>query len=297
MTDTNEIFDGIVAEAIGQCEHDKHKHNLMLTRDFEATALDYPFDGIYESIAKDWQNLSVPVRLHFSHGQFIHRGGNGIQYVVEELRRKRDSNRALVSLIDMEDLMRSGDRPIPSFMTLQFGIVDTTLYCTAYFRALEVSRFLPINLTEACQIMRQIHEAFPDIKNISLVIHAFRAYHNEDFDCLQKAEMDQLSRGEIAMAVNEMKIDLIRMWLEDKSSFTTVIDVGGIEELLTSVRIVRKRDPKAYTENFESNLVSALASLKRIETLRKTASHSEGVAQAAEEFNQHAHRAIVELTK
>ena len=83
--------------------------------------------------------------LHINHGSYI---GDGLEHIIDELKNKPSSNRALFSLISQKDISKSGDNPIPSFMIFQTCIDDNILYCSVYFRALEVSTFLRINTEE-----------------------------------------------------------------------------------------------------------------------------------------------------
>ena len=56
----------------------------------------------------------APPALYMSHGEYIHRHGDGIQYLIDQLVKKPTGNRAIISLIDMKDLIGSGDDPRPS---------------------------------------------------------------------------------------------------------------------------------------------------------------------------------------
>src|SRR4051794_35392915 len=79
-----------------------------------------------ESLAEDFQKFERPKRLHLSHGEFITE--KGLPYIVDELRNKHTSNRAVMSLISQKDIIGKGDQPIPSFMVLQFGLEGDELY-------------------------------------------------------------------------------------------------------------------------------------------------------------------------
>jgi thymidylate synthase len=98
------------------------------------------------SLAKDYQNPVKPPSLYINHGEYI--TSDGIVHIINELKLKQTSNRALLSLINQEDIIGSGDNPIPSFMVLQFSLEGEELYVTTYFRALEVANFLNVNLEE-----------------------------------------------------------------------------------------------------------------------------------------------------
>lgn len=86
--------------------------------------------------AKNWADDICPDSLHFNHGSYLI---GGMDHLIGELNNKPSSNRALLSLISQKDVSNSRDKPIPSFMVFQTSIEDGVLYCTTYFRALEIS--------------------------------------------------------------------------------------------------------------------------------------------------------------
>lgn len=142
--------------------------NLIMHGDFSYDEVNSGIIKSHESIAKEWQDITKPDHLHINHGEFIHKYGDAYEFISQELIKKRDSNRAVISMINMKNIIDSGDEPIPSFMLLQFGFSNdnfTKLFVTAYFRALEVSRFLPINLAEIAMFIKKLKIKLPFIKN------------------------------------------------------------------------------------------------------------------------------------
>ncbi|WP_102264780.1 thymidylate synthase family protein [Mesobacillus jeotgali] len=179
--------------------------------------------------AEDWQNTSRPTNLHINHGEYI--GEKGIIHIVNELKNKKDSNRAVISLISQKHIINSGDTPIPSFMSLQFGLENNDLYVTTYFRALEIYNFLPINLEEIRLIINQLNQEIAGIDKVKLNLIAFRAYANPDQTTLSRFEVDILPSSKILlyMQTNPEKIISI---LKDKLKESTVTEKKGFVNIL-----------------------------------------------------------------
>ncbi|MFQ5799838.1 MAG: hypothetical protein ACE5H0_14255, partial [Bacteroidota bacterium] len=184
-------LDEIWNAAREKCEHGP-LFNLLLAFEFPITLVESTFVSLHEDRAKEWQSETPPETLPFSHGHFF-KGEKGIQHVIGELRGKRGSRRALVSLIDMDDIVGHGDEPIPSFMVAQFGIEARVIYATSYFRALEVNKFLPVNIAEICLLLRRVQEEFQFLEIVRFVLMAFRAYEDPEF-VLDRARIDMQPR-------------------------------------------------------------------------------------------------------
>lgn len=185
-------------------------------------------------IAKKWAQNVIPEDLIINHGSFI---GEGMSHLISELGRKPDSNRALYSLINQNDIDGSGDEPIPSFMIFQCVIVDDTLYCTAYFRALEVCHFLRINLEEMrmniCLILDSVK-----VSRVRLGVFTFSAYNNPKQNPLEKCELDRMSALTLADKYSVDYVPLANLLDEKARETTTVIDTGlnAINEWLADGR-------------------------------------------------------------
>ncbi|MEC0313654.1 hypothetical protein P8797_11505 [Bacillus subtilis] len=161
MTHYHEVehFDQIIELAKAQAnESHNYKLNFNLPIKISATHLSEPHFPDVEDIARDYHQEEKPSRLYLSHGQY-YKGPDGIKYIINELNNKSDGNRAVLSLINQADIVGSGDNPIPSFMVMQFSRENQKdLYVTTYFRALEVSKFLRINLEEFRLIFQLIFQ-------------------------------------------------------------------------------------------------------------------------------------------
>jgi hypothetical protein len=291
-------LDKVILDAVAACKHGP-VHNLLLRYTFPVRLIKHPLDGKFEDQAAAWQAAERPQNLYINHGTFIHpirTDGtrlDGIGHIINELKQKGDSNRALYSLINMHDIVGKGDLPIPSFLILQFGKLDKTLNCTAYFRALEVGSFLPINLTEMCSVMKRIYREFPDIERIDLCIHAFRAYFKENFDCLEKSLLDQQGVAKILAWLTEPgKKDEVRDWLISKLKESTVIATSGFEEMCNFLRLSRDKTRPFYSDEFLAALEQAKACLIQLKELRLKASFGKELETTTDQFRKHLQKAI-----
>jgi len=262
--------------------------------------------------AKQWQSYPKPVNLIFSHGDYILRFfkgtqiNRGIDFLADELRQKTDTNRACWSLLTMELLRDTPqDVSIPSFMVLQAGLSENKerLILTAYFRALEVNRFLPINLGELCLIASRLHQkllSFP-LKELELNIHAFSAYNDPDYSCLEKAEIDYYDNIDLTLAVGALDTTLIARLLEGKTRLkeSQIIPVG-VTALLDAIQKHNRRAKtgmKAYAEEVTTSLTDALELIKEYNEVRTTSSYHQRGGELYEEIRKELKIAIDNLTK
>lgn len=235
----------------------------------------------HEHEASEWQKESTEEYL-FCHGKYMNAGSMpGIDYIIEELRRKRDSNRACVQLVSVKDLVGSGDDPRPSFLGVQCTFRPTqfeNLLITARYRALEVANFFPINLAELALIVRRVAAAFPEITSFELTVVAFRAYFNERFDCFKRHKLDLEPAYEISAAVEAKEYALIKRWLEEKESYeSSYVDLSGLETLRGSV----EKHLDDYSPEFHSCLKEALEHYGASGVTRQALSTPKHVANAS----------------
>ncbi|MBF0416334.1 MAG: hypothetical protein HQL79_11270 [Magnetococcales bacterium] len=268
--------------------------NLILQGDYSISEIDSDFVKSFSEIAGKWQCRTLPSDLYFNHGQYIDRGGEpGRAFLVKELKRKPDSNRACFSLISMNDIVQSEDKPIPSFLVLQFSIVSHTIIeVTAYFRVIEVSEFLPINLAEISDILRHLAEKFPKIESFSLTIFAFRAYLKIGFSCLTKSILDMTSPVDIAIAVENKDVKKIIQMLEGKlNTVDSIICIKGLETLLEAI----EKSTKKYGDDLKKHLRLAISSSRELIEMRKSSSYSERILEKQSRINKSLEQAIALL--
>ena len=223
---------------------DKPVHQVILRVECGIEEIKSNFVNAYNFVAKEWQNKERPDNLVINHGEFLFSKGDPFQFITEELKRKPDSNRALFSMIDMEKIYGRDDAPIPSFLSLQFGIDDEyKLLVSAYFRALEIYNFLPSNIAEICLYIEHLKRHFPKLKEIVCEIYAFKAYSNPDFYCLKKAKLDTIEQLDLYKLLQdkdyEKVIEMVRMKAEKIESF---IDYKGIHNLHLCLKSINKEE-------------------------------------------------------
>ena len=273
-----ESLSKLAAKALEECKKGV-VHNLVLSGDFSYNESESHFVMTHDGIASKWQDPRKPNELLINHGQYIHKYGDGLLFLVRELKKKKDSNRACISLIGMEDIINSHDDPIPSFMILQFGFAGDdpkTILTAAYFRALEVSCFLPINLAEISQVIRTLKIHFPEIERFQLILHAFRAYAKQNFYCLRKASIDSAEPILIAYAVKEKNFAKLKDWLDSKITIEeSIICTDGLHHLRQAIDI-QKTD---YNHEILIHLDNVLNNMQRLRLTRQSTSHGKAIKE------------------
>lgn len=271
--------------------------NLFIGGEFSAESLHkHPLSDVTEK-AKLWQAPEVPKELFINHGRYI--GQSGIQHIIDELKRKASSQRALYSLINQEVVIGSGDSPIPSFMIFQCGLNEGILYCTSYFRALEVTDFLRINLEEMRLNLVKILDQFVDVKKIRLSVFAFSAYNNPGQAPLERSELDLMDRLAIDDAYKNNRGSIARL-LDDKAAQTTVVDLRGLESIREWLSADRKTNwPKDLTNipAIVYEVDQAINLGKNLARLRQSNSHHPVILQAADDFVSSIRRIAEEFRK
>ena len=273
--------------------------NFDLKFKFPTNLLSNCMSSVYED-ALNFQNPVCPEGLHMNHGEYIHKFGNGINNVIKQLKEKQASNRAIISLINQENIMESKDNPIPSFMILQFSIEHgTKLYVTTYFRALEVSKFLKINTEEIRQIIKKILDNFLSVDEVYLNIIAFRAYIDGSINPLKKTKIELLNQREFLrfLRVESNLDDLIEL-LEEKKLSSTVIEYESFQNILDWLQ-----DPE-YSSLIHTNLKKTLIIqilkeiidiLVHLKSLREKTSHNAEIDENQGKYKQKLEHLIREI--
>lgn len=256
------------------CAKSHKVSNLILSGTFPFSELNSDWVNAHKKYAEDLQNPEKPAHLVLNHGEFFDRykatyNKSALEYVIEELKTKADSHRACISLYDMSTLISSDDKSIPSFMVMQAGMSDdmSQLSLTSYFRALEVSKYLPRNIAESCLVAEKLQSAFSfKFKELTITIHACNAYIKENYSCHEKAEIDMLGEAEIMMQVMMAKTSRpwIKKMLNNKKDINeSRIIPDGINHLVESIEMANKR-PKETTELvYDASLISLLKSISQ----------------------------------
>lgn len=243
-----------------------------------------------QKVAAGWRSEDVPEGFYFTHAQYYK---DGIQHIIGELNRKPTSNRALYSLISQDHIEESGDDPIPSFMTLQCQIADSVLYCTCYFRALEVSNFLKINLEEIRQTLVEIHAGAPRFSQIKLTIFAFRAYLDKTHSSLLKPKLEILHDDELLALLIDTSGDPVRELAKMLRELHGAVTAVSAEKLISLKRILAYEKPQIKIPEgvkkplFLENLNNAIEKTLALGKIRKKGSHGTAIEDATKAY-QHA---------
>lgn len=283
---------------IAQSEiHNEYKLNFNVKVKFDIELINKEIESIH-SLAVSFQKKVCPSNLYMNHGTYIHKKDNGIQNIIDELKTKQNSNRAIISLISQEDIVGSGDNPIPSFMILQFSIENSKdLYVSVYFRALEVTRFLEVNIEEIRIIIESLKKEFLNINKVFLNIIAFRAYKKENISVLERAKLDQLSQIKIFGILKKEPAHLVKL-LEEKSKTFTVIEYESYSEILECIEDDNSQEEinKAYKKPIVKNILRKLIEIsKELKKDREKSSHSKQINKSQKKYKKKLDDLIKEL--
>lgn len=256
--------------------------DLILTFPMAVRASESGFLSSFRGEAELWQEPRTPSVLEFNHGQFMHAQGDPVAYLVKELKDKPTSNRACVTLTSNDQIFTSGDGVLPSFLFLQAGYDGLTrdrLHMTAYFRALEVSDFLPVNIVELALVSDKIATRIPAIRNIDVTIHAFRAHSDPGNTIHHKSRIDSAHPDEIHRWVSSSDGTMIATMLEEKAKPASLVDDSGL------VRLSAEMGTANWGFEIRSQLNTAIASLARLRQLRESDTHGYQIEHTQEEVS------------
>lgn len=298
-TDSDQLKD-ITTKAIETVGDNDYILNLNLKFKFKKETLNNAHFPQYEELAKKFQNPTKPEDLALNHGEFITK--EGVSHVIKELKHKKASNRAIISLISQKEILQSADKPIPSFLVLQFTKENDILYITTYFKALEVSKFLKINLEEIRLIIKTITHDIQEINYICLNLHAFRAYAKDNINPFIRIRFHTLSSVSLYNKIKNSPVELIEYLEEaEELSSTTYIETTGFERLL-KIFDENLKDELAIPEPLQSCLFrnytkKCMTCLSELKNLREKASHSDEITKAENEYLLNLKKVICEVKK
>lgn len=241
--------------------------------------------SVYEEAAQ-WRQKEPAPDMYFSHGQYYQ---DGIQHIIDELKCKSTSNRAMYSLLAQKDISGSGDAPIPSFLTFQCSIErGVILYCTASFRALEVGTFLRVNLEEIRQNLVEIYKAFPSIETVRLHIFAFHAYvRTVASAALRRPAIDVTPQIQLMLLMQKGDVSTLDQLLGGLEQSTTVVSPKSLEELLEILLLPGANlheKVQAKKSLLEPQLKQAIVACKELMISREGASRGVNTAAKIEAF-------------
>ena len=292
----NKSLEDLWKNSISECKQ-KVLENVILNGEFDIKEINSDFINLHKEDASMWQDEKKPDELIINHGEYINKGNAsnlGIEFIIQELKKKTYGNRACYSLINMEDIINSGDEAIPSFMVLQFSFSKEDkdkLIVSAYFRALEVKEFLPINLAEICLNIERIKNNFPNIKTFELTMFIFRAQYIENFYCLRHSKLDILKPTTMVKYLIKDKKQIIEALKDKYSVVESVIITRGIKNLIEAVNDVDEEDlpNKAKVYNQSTHILSIM---DEIRTMRENTSIQEQIDKKNEDLKNELHTLI-----
>lgn len=267
--------------------------NLIISFPIDLQAPAGDFLATYREQAALWQEPIRPNVLHFSHGEYMHAYGDPIEYLVNELKSKPSSNRALVVLVDTKPIVTSGDGQLPSFMLLQVGFQGSgrdILYVTSYYRALEVSKFLPINMAEMGLIAEGVAARIPSIERADVTMHAFRAHVLNEFRTHRRSRLDMAAPTRIHVLVRDRRLEDLANMLVEKSTPESIVEDSGLTTLRTEL------EDSGWAEGILLELDRAISALTRLRTARESGTHERLIAHLQDQLTTHLTRSA-ELIK
>jgi len=237
--------------------------NLVYKFEIQVDKLNTPEFAAEFDEAKLWQSEACPKCLHFSHKEYF--GSRGIEHVKDVLSRKPNSKRALLSLISQNDINDTGDKPIPSFMLAQYSVEGDSLYATFYYRALETSSFLKINLEEFRMLADEIKPQC--VKQVRGTIISFYAYQEQGFTNLKKNRLDYISTQDLFLFLKSPGADLCGL-LEELKRPSSVIDSRGVREIANWLE-TNASNPGLFSESIGIPLfkMKVLALIEKVDCL------------------------------
>lgn len=230
-------------------------------------------------IAEQWQEKLPPKTLYYNHGQYMFKADKDpIEYIVAELNKKATSSRAIIPLINMMDVVDSGDEFLPSLDIIQFGFKDESkkeLYVTMYLRALEVNHFLKINIAEVYVMCKKICSKIRSISELNITIFSFRAQYKEKFSCFKKSDIDIIDESKLMIKVIKKDLKYIRDLLKNKMELAeTVVHIEGVEKLQRCIKnYIEDEENEPYTQEIYSSLSNLIETMSSLKSLREETSN------------------------
>ena len=239
----------------------------------------------YIELAKMWQAAEVPDELYFNHGAYFKayyndNEKNGIDYVVDELKKKPTSSRVVLSTYSMKDIIGSLDDQeyLPSLESIQFGIDGEKLIVHMHLRALEAEQFLRINICEIEYLVKRLRDSSVSFEKVEIIISAFRVQKISKFHCFIKAEIDAMDVTKLASIVDHGYFSKLYELIDEKKDVQeTVIKMDGIRTVHKAM--INSNDTaeemgkgKIYGEELIENIGQVLELYSKLDSKHKNSS-------------------------
>lgn len=286
-----DTLEDIVVEA-SSIEQNQSSFNNILSYEFNVNIIKKELSDV-TSEAQMWAEEKCPKELYINHGSYIK---DGLEHIINELRNKPSSNRALFSLISQKDISGSGDNAIPSFMIFQTSIEDDILYCTTYFRALEVSKFLRINIEEIRLKLSEIYRQLPNFAKVRLVIFAFRGYNNPNISPLKKSRIDLMHAIDIYKILEDKPNELYDL-IKEKAQESTIIELQPLIDMEKALNVIPSEKAPSNIILIKCILAKSIKYGEELSEARTKHSHHDLVDQKKSEFSESLYKLANEFNK
>ena len=223
-------------------QHLKRTYNLSLNVRTSLNNFKAEIDKHFQAQlgdATDMLKPTSPKAMRYNHGQYWKTKSDvtGAAYIIECLKESPTSSRAVLPLVNFENVVAAGRKDVlPALSIVQFSLDpnDTsTLNLTMYFRSLEVNHYLKVNLCEAYLLATEIAEGLPrGVKSVNLTIHAFVAQYYEGYKLGNKrSQIDMLSSAELAIALVEHQYGKLAELFKEKKDTNNYADITSIRNM------------------------------------------------------------------
>lgn len=189
--------------------------------------MEYYLPGRYEEESDD----GVSVRSGYGERLFGHNGNNQIQNVIELLRNKPTTRRAVIQLFDASDLSE-GFKSIPCTCTLQFIIRDNKLNLLVNMRSNDAFIGLPHDVF-AFTMLQEIVACSVNVdvgiyKHFVGSLHLYEENHEKAKTYLSEGWQSPIAMDPMPMEDPWMAIDIVRR-IEEQTRANVEVDLSSIE--------------------------------------------------------------------
>lgn len=226
--------------------------------------MEYYLPGRYAEESDD----GVSVRSGYGERLFGHNGNNQIQNIIELLRNKPTTRRAVIQLFDASDLSE-GFKSIPCTCTLQFIIRDNKLNLLVNMRSNDAFIGLPHDVF-AFTMLQEIVACSVNVdvgiyKHFVGSLHLYEENHEKAKTYLSEGWQSPIAMDPMPMGDPWMAIDIVRR-IEEQTRANVEIDLSIIELPLYWLDICRLlvvfQKWKA-SQNHKAEMFTACQEIKR----------------------------------
>lgn len=261
----------------------------------------------YFSLAKMWEAPKVPPELYYNHGSYFKSGGrSGIEFVREQLLKRPDSNRIILSTYNMEETANSQDNTsfLPSLESMQFGldVQQKELLVYIKFRALEADKFLKITICEVAYILRELQKKSIEFNKVRVSIQAFRVRRKERYNCFMKSRIDLMPERSLGAKINHGKLEELCTLLEEKrAGMESITRMRGIRIILEAMKASNREGGKDAPVHYNSEIIGCFDEIlkihQKLEHMEKSSVYREDERRYEERIDNLLKQAIQELKK